>query len=298
MLSSARTQGATVLVQVALSPTPSGPGQIQFFVNAACDPSGSGEGQTPLGVSSFGVNPGGDTNFEVSFSAATVPAGSFLTATATDSGNNTSEFSACAQVAADAGTADLSITKQDSPDPVTVGSPLTYTIGVANLGPDAGTNVTVTDTLPASVTLVSATASQGSCSGTTTVTCTLGSVRERRERIGRHCRHAQCGWTAVEHGDCHRTGTDDVSANNSATATTTVVALGPLTFVVTNTLNNGAGSLRQAIDANARAGTVDTIAFAIARPRTRSRPCRRSRRFPIRRSSTYSRSPDLPRSAY
>ena len=32
--------------------------------------------------------------------------------------------------------ADLSIAKTDSPDPVTVGSPLTWTLAVANHGPD------------------------------------------------------------------------------------------------------------------------------------------------------------------
>jgi hypothetical protein len=36
--------------------------------------------------------------------------------------------------------------------------------------------VVVTDALPAGVTLNSATATQGSCSGTTTVTCTLGTL--------------------------------------------------------------------------------------------------------------------------
>ena len=51
VLSSARIVGANVLVQVALSPTPAGPGQIHFYANSACDASGSGEGQTPIGVS-------------------------------------------------------------------------------------------------------------------------------------------------------------------------------------------------------------------------------------------------------
>ena len=176
VLSSARIVGPNVLVQVALSPTPTGPGQIHFYANSACDASGSGEGQTPIGVSSFGVNPGGDTNFEASFSATQVPAGSFITATATDSGGNTSEFSACALVAASPGTANLGITQQDSPDPVTVGSPLTYLISVNNAGPDASSNAVVTDVLPANVTLVSAVSTGGGCSGTTTVTCTLNSI--------------------------------------------------------------------------------------------------------------------------
>ena len=165
-----------MLVQVALSPTPVGQFQVHFYANAVCDPTGNGEGQTPIGVSS-GTGNGTDANLEASFSSSLVPAGSFITATMTDSGGNTSEFSMCAQVAADAGTANLSISKQDSPDPATVGSPLTYTIGVSNLGPDAATNVTVTDTLPAERHIrLGVGASLGSCSGTTTVTCVIGTI--------------------------------------------------------------------------------------------------------------------------
>jgi uncharacterized repeat protein (TIGR01451 family) len=52
--------------------------------------------------------------------------------------------------------ADLEISKADSPDPVTVGDNLTYTITVTNNGPDAAANVVVTDTLPSGVTFVSA----------------------------------------------------------------------------------------------------------------------------------------------
>jgi uncharacterized repeat protein (TIGR01451 family) len=70
--------------------------------------------------------------------------------------------------------ADLSITKSASPDPVTPGSTLTYTLTAKNNGPADATNVIVTDTLPAGVTLVSATPSQGTCSGG--VTCNLGNL--------------------------------------------------------------------------------------------------------------------------
>lgn len=48
--------------------------------------------------------------------------------------------------------ADLSVTKVDSPDPVNTGSNLTYTITVTNNGPDAATNASWTDTLPAGTT--------------------------------------------------------------------------------------------------------------------------------------------------
>jgi len=57
-----------------------------------------------------------------------------------------------------------------------LGGQFSYTITVANAGPDQATNVVVTDELPAGLTFVSATPSQGSCAGTTTVTCTLGTL--------------------------------------------------------------------------------------------------------------------------
>jgi uncharacterized repeat protein (TIGR01451 family) len=74
--------------------------------------------------------------------------------------------------------ADLSITKSDSPDPVVAGSNLTYTLSVANNGPGDATGVIATDTLPAGVTFVSATPSQGSCTESVpgVVTCDLGDL--------------------------------------------------------------------------------------------------------------------------
>ncbi|MDQ3776922.1 MAG: DUF11 domain-containing protein [Pseudomonadota bacterium] len=72
--------------------------------------------------------------------------------------------------------ADLSIEVSDSPDPVPQGATLTYFITVLNGGPGAATNVTLTDTLPGGVEFLSATPITGTCTGTTTVVCTLGDV--------------------------------------------------------------------------------------------------------------------------
>ena len=72
--------------------------------------------------------------------------------------------------------ADLSITKADSPDPLLLGSNLTYTLTVINKGPSTGTGVTVSDILPAGVRFVSSSTTQGDCSGTSTVTCTIGAL--------------------------------------------------------------------------------------------------------------------------
>lgn len=55
----------------------------------------------------------------------------------------------------DCNTADLRVTKSDSPDPVTAGSQLRYTVTTTNDGPDTAFGVTTSDTLPAGVTYVS-----------------------------------------------------------------------------------------------------------------------------------------------
>jgi uncharacterized repeat protein (TIGR01451 family) len=69
--------------------------------------------------------------------------------------------------------ADLSITKT-GPAFAQSGGTITYSISVGNGGPADATGVTVSDPLPAGETLVSATPSQGTCSGS--VTCNLGSI--------------------------------------------------------------------------------------------------------------------------
>jgi len=51
---------------------------------------------------------------------------------------------------------DLRLTLTDSPDPVTLGSNLVYTVALTNAGPFAAANVRLTNTLPAGVSLVSA----------------------------------------------------------------------------------------------------------------------------------------------
>ncbi len=74
-----------------------------------------------------------------------------------------------------AGAADLAIANIDSPDPVTAGTALTYSIGVQNLGPDAASGATVTDQLAKGVDFVSADASTGTCARQARrVTCRLG----------------------------------------------------------------------------------------------------------------------------
>ncbi|HET7121030.1 MAG TPA: hypothetical protein VFI17_07235 [Solirubrobacterales bacterium] len=132
--------------------------------------------------------------------------------------------------AAPAETANLKITKRDSPDPVQVGANLTYTIGVENLGPATATGVTVSDNLPRGVDLVSATGPTGPCGAQGgKVVCSLGTLTP----VGVNYGGTQATVTIVviprESGSISNTATvkgtqkDPVGANNKATATTRVL---------------------------------------------------------------------------
>jgi len=72
---------------------------------------------------------------------------------------------------------DLAVTVIDSVDPVPVLSNVTYTVVVTNQGPSPATGVVLTNTLPASLTLLSVIPSQGSCNNAGgRVICALGSL--------------------------------------------------------------------------------------------------------------------------
>jgi len=73
--------------------------------------------------------------------------------------------------------ADLETTLTDSPDPVVLGHPVRYDVRVTNRGPSTATGVAILAHLPGSLVLVSAVPEQGSCSGSSPVTCQLGSLQ-------------------------------------------------------------------------------------------------------------------------
>jgi uncharacterized repeat protein (TIGR01451 family) len=74
--------------------------------------------------------------------------------------------------------ADLAIAKTAKTSTVTAGGEVTYTLAVENRGPGDAGGVTVSDPLPAGLTLVSATATQGSCNGREDVSCSLGKLSD------------------------------------------------------------------------------------------------------------------------
>ena len=100
-LTSAVSSGTSTLVQGTLGSKASTSYTVEVFANPSCDPSGSGEGRTYVGSATAATNAAGTGAFSLSLSASSAPVGSFLTATATSPGGETSEFSACRLVQAD-----------------------------------------------------------------------------------------------------------------------------------------------------------------------------------------------------
>jgi hypothetical protein len=92
VVTSALLSGGMTSVTGVLDSTPSTTFTLDFYANRLPDPSGYGEGQTYLGSTTVATDPTGHASFTATVAAA--PAGQqFLSATATDPGHNTSEFS-------------------------------------------------------------------------------------------------------------------------------------------------------------------------------------------------------------
>jgi large repetitive protein len=122
--------------------------------------------------------------------------------------------------------ANLSITKT-GPATASPNADMTYTIAVSNAGPSSATTTTVSDTLPAGLTFVSVTPSQGTCSGTTTVSCPLGTIASGGSAsitLVVHTTSGSSGTTITNTATVSSAVTDPVPGNNSSTASTTVGA--------------------------------------------------------------------------
>ncbi len=149
--------------------------------------------------------------------------------------------------------ADLAVTKSDSPDPVAAGQNITYTINFVNNGAGNATNVTVTDAVPANTTFVSASVVTGtgwsvsapSVGGTGNVVFSKASTANGETAVFQivvNVNSATAGGTIISNTVTAASSTPDPnSANNTATATTTVNTAPTITCPGPITVNAASG---------------------------------------------------------
>ena len=131
--------------------------------------------------------------------------------------------------------ADLSITKTDSPDPVIAGNDVTYTITVTNNGPSEARTVAVTDVLPAGLSFVSATPSTGSWVSPNWTIGTLANGASVNLVIVASVDNNLTNGTVLSNtASVGSTTPDPTPGNNTATEPTTVNAQADLTITKTD----------------------------------------------------------------
>jgi uncharacterized repeat protein (TIGR01451 family) len=176
-------------------------------------------------------------------------------------GTTTGDFGAFVLKLDEIRRADVSLTIADSPDPVLVGQDLTYTLKIANGGPQGATDVVVIDPLPASAALVSATATQGSCTQTSTVTCRLGSVSSGASVTVTIKVRPTAEGTLTNQATVAAAETDPAPGNNTAAATTTVKSAGDLS--VTQTDNPDPAHIGQSLTYTLVVGNTGSTATGV-----------------------------------
>ncbi|HEX2340351.1 MAG TPA: FG-GAP-like repeat-containing protein, partial [Vicinamibacterales bacterium] len=219
VVTSATTSAGLTTVIGTLNSTAQTQYTLEFFTNATCDGSGNGEGQTFVGLTTVTTNADGNASFQTTVSASTI-----VTATATDPSGNTSEFSAC--VTAGGPSANLRVATTDAPDPVTLNGELVYTVTVTNDGPSPATGVSLTQTLGAGVTFLSS--SPMACDVTAQgALCPIGSLASGASSVVTIRARATAAGIHSSTSTVQANEPDPNAANNTAAATTMVIAYGP-----------------------------------------------------------------------
>ncbi len=129
---------------------------------------------------------------------------------------------------------DLTVTQSDSPDPVTATANLTYTVVVTNNRQASVSGVRLVDTLPAGITFVSAVSTLGACSQTNgVVTCEIGILTNRAKATVTIIASPNAVGTITNTATASANGPELTPADNTATATTTVIASADLAVLQT-----------------------------------------------------------------
>jgi uncharacterized delta-60 repeat protein/uncharacterized repeat protein (TIGR01451 family) len=120
-------------------------------------------------------------------------------------------------------TADLVLDLADAPDPVQVGSNLTYTITVQNLGPATATGVVAYDILPQTVNFISASpANSYTIAGQTVTFTNLGNLANGAQTSLTIVVQPTAAGTITDSASSYSTVVDPLKANNSASVKTIV----------------------------------------------------------------------------
>jgi uncharacterized repeat protein (TIGR01451 family) len=186
-----------------------------------------------------------------------------------DPSNNTSTVPTTVTVPVPPPQADLSITKA-APASVNASSTFSYTLSVNNAGPDTASNVSVSDTLPAGVTFVSASGTGWTCSGTATVTCTIGSLTSgTTSTITISVTAPAQGATLLNSASVSSTTGDPKTGNNtSAPVQTTVAPQADLSITKTGPASaNASNTISYTLSVNnAGPSTASTISVSDTLP--------------------------------
>ena len=187
-----------------------------------------------------------------------------LTATATVAGAQFDPITAnnTASVATVIGpSADLGLGLAGFPNPVVTGSNVTYAISVTNFGPSDASSVTVNDALPASVTVLATTPTQGSTSiSNSTLLWNLGTLSSGAKATLTIVAATTTNGTLSATATVLGAQADPNVANNSATVA--IVATAPFTSIVAGgaTLTYESGPTNGAIDL----GETVTVSLRLA----------------------------------
>lgn len=119
--------------------------------------------------------------------------------------------------------ADLALEMVDDPDPILLGDALTFTLTIKNHGPDAASNVSLTDALPPQVDFISALPTQGNCTNDLgTVRCQLGALASGAQAVVSLIVLPTVPGSITNKATAAALEADLVPANNQATTDTAV----------------------------------------------------------------------------
>jgi uncharacterized repeat protein (TIGR01451 family) len=136
--------------------------------------------------------------------------------------------------------ADISLSKTVSPVKSSPEGELIFTIIVSNPGTDIMTSVSVADVLPVGLTLVSATTTQGTCSGGQTVTCDIGDLAANTSAVVTVKTKADVGFLGTITNTAFATTTSSETniGNNSASASATISPMADLSIAKTSSADS------------------------------------------------------------